>query len=118
MSETRGALLACGCIFLALGLLGACQEVGKLPRCEAAREWLEQCEPGCPAPSCRADQEGEELFGLDSLDSTELGDFDACIRCLEEEALEGRCSDCQVEGRSETCRELLHRASGLDCLAP
>lgn len=100
-----------------LVLLTACDEVGPLPRCQAVVDYLEQCEPSCPRPGCSVDGEGAEVLHLDAVDATELGDFDACIVCLGDEAAQGRCTDCQVEGRDgETCLELLGRVTGLGCL--
>ena len=105
-------------LVLVAGLLGACGEVGPLPRCQALVDYFEICEPTCPQPACGADGEGALELGLGSMDASELGDFDAGIACLTGEAEQGRCTDCQIEGQGETCREILAGITGLACLDP
>lgn len=105
-------------LVLVAGLLGACGEVGPLPRCQAVVDYFEACEPTCPQPACGADGDCIQVLGLGSLDASELVELDACIVCLKGEAEEGRCTDCQIEGGEETCQEILARITGLACLDP
>lgn len=104
----------CSLLLVGGGLAAtACSDDWRDPRGPAYENYRAQCAPSCPELTDRALLDTLESRSASELDLT---GFDACIECLDSEATEGTCRDCDLEPDGDSCKELLAHWLELDCL--